>query len=638
MKDRLDIKYSVFGHQKTPEQTLNEWYKVSLECIKKIKTLHLTKENLLEWIHLYQASNGMRRQLEIFVEEKAKVTKKNSRWSLFIKKFNEKANKIDNKPTNLLSTILKHEKKIKSLLALNELKIYRRFFDTKFFQMKKHLISEIDQIRRDTLQPEKEINGIFEALKKDELAYGAYDEKGIAVTGSWYKMMTNDSRYIRKGTWLNCYSQFFDRRNLYARLIYELHHRFTQKASFYNFASFLEVQLFENYEITLKQYDKILQFSKLFKKTNIRYKDQIVGIVNREFLINDFKPWDYLMFNKLFEMKLTKQQAIEIILETFKMLGQDFYKSAQWVFNHKVIKWEDKELNSSNGYVFMNRGWLNASPIHVNFDGSLESLGTLAHEVGHAVVAHLINKKQKFYTQQHYLLVEIPSVLCEILIYLYCYDKFTHRRDKLNALNLILCYFSFNISNFAADEIFKIITDDFFIKSYKSLTCQQLAKAKFLCRQDFEGLTKYENQWYKDKEISNFVKYKFLENYYSNFKDISSIQYYLGFIIGLVYAWDIYHGDKEKINDFMKFLKLGSSKHPLECIKTLKISLLDKKVYVQANDILKTLLKTLELEPTLNKPGSLQYGKQYQEFNDKYNKNTESEEDDEDEIISEQKY
>lgn len=72
----------------------------------------------------------------------------------------------------------------------------------------------------------------------------------------------------------------------------------------------------------------------------------------------------------------------------------------------------------------------------MNYDGTLNSVITLAHEFGHSMHSYFADKHQDFYNSQYPIfLAEIASVFNEIFVYNYLLDK--HKEEKEMSFNII---------------------------------------------------------------------------------------------------------------------------------------------------------------------------------------------------------
>jgi oligoendopeptidase F len=60
----------------------------------------------------------------------------------------------------------------------------------------------------------------------------------------------------------------------------------------------------------------------------------------------------------------------------------------------------------------------------MNFDYTIHSVSTIAHELGHSLNSHYINKKQKIYHEVSIFYAEIASIVNEMLLSYYLLDTY----------------------------------------------------------------------------------------------------------------------------------------------------------------------------------------------------------------------
>jgi oligoendopeptidase F len=60
----------------------------------------------------------------------------------------------------------------------------------------------------------------------------------------------------------------------------------------------------------------------------------------------------------------------------------------------------------------------------MNFDRTIRSVSTIAHELGHSLNSYYINKKQKVYCEVAIFYAEIASIVNEMLLSYYLLEKY----------------------------------------------------------------------------------------------------------------------------------------------------------------------------------------------------------------------
>jgi oligoendopeptidase F len=221
----------------------------------------------------------------------------------------------------------------------------------------------------------------------------------------------------------------------------------------------------------------------------------------------------------------------------------------------------------------------------MNFDNTIRSTSTIAHELGHSMNSLYINSKQKIYNDVSVFYAEISSIVNEMLLSYYLLDKY---RNDVNMKKMILDEM---INNFFATVSRQIIfsNTEYILNEYinqsKPFT-KETAKQIYLSMIDkYQGI---------DQEMKNKINhepYSFSQStilriphfYAGNFY---VYKYAIGQIVAINIAQKIYQGDHFAIKKYFEFLSSGSSLSPLDTIKLLGIDLHNNTVYSETKKIL----------------------------------------------------
>jgi pepF/M3 family oligoendopeptidase len=126
--------------------------------------------------------------------------------------------------------------------------------------------------------------------------------------------------------------------------------------------------------------------------------------------------WDLFAPMGSVETQFTFTQASQFIIEQFGAFSPELASFAQNAFAHN---WIDAEMRDGKrgGAFCMGLPAVKESRILCNFDGSLDSVFTMAHELGHGY--HNECKKEKTMLQQStpMTLAETASILCETIVF-----------------------------------------------------------------------------------------------------------------------------------------------------------------------------------------------------------------------------
>ena len=112
---------------------------------------------------------------------------------------------------------------------------------------------------------------------------------------------------------------------------------------------------------------------------------------------------------------LTYEEARDFILEQFATFSDDLRELAQRAFDKN---WIDAEMRDgkSGGAFCMSIPGVDESRILSNFDGTLDQLSTLAHELGHAYHNECLIGKGELRTITPMTLAETASIMCQTIV------------------------------------------------------------------------------------------------------------------------------------------------------------------------------------------------------------------------------
>lgn len=135
--------------------------------------------------------------------------------------------------------------------------------------------------------------------------------------------------------------------------------------------------------------------------------------------------------------RYTYEQAQQMVLEAVAPLGEDYGKVVRQGFaNH----WIDVYPNKGKSGGAYSSGTYDSNPyIMTNFTGTLDSVSTIAHEMGHSMQTYLSNKNQPpQYAQYTIFVAEVASTVNENLLIENLLTKASDPSERLSLLNQYL--------------------------------------------------------------------------------------------------------------------------------------------------------------------------------------------------------
>lgn len=114
--------------------------------------------------------------------------------------------------------------------------------------------------------------------------------------------------------------------------------------------------------------------------------------------------------------RYTLEEAKELILKTFNEFSPEFAKIAEMFFDKDCIDFYPREGKSDGAYCMeMPVGYL--PRVFVDFNGYVEDVDTLAHELGHAVHEHVSKKYGELGREKSCAQAETASIFAEQLVF-----------------------------------------------------------------------------------------------------------------------------------------------------------------------------------------------------------------------------
>ena len=284
------------------------------------------------------------------------------------------------------------------------------------------------------------------------------------------------------------------------------------------------------------------------------------------------------IINKI-DKKYSFDEAKEIVMEALSILGDKYIKNLKKAFDEKWIDIYHSKGKRSGAY---SSGNFDVNPyVLLNFEGTLNDVSTLAHELGHSMHTYLSCKNNPYqYSSYEIFVAEVASTVNELLLANYMLKNSKNKEEKLAVINHILdlykatlyrqtMFAEFEKETHKLREKGEVLTSDLLSNTYYNLVKKYFGP-NVLC----DDLIKYE--WAR------------IPHFYYNF-------YVYKYATGISAAGCIVDGilnNKEgALENYMKFLKSGGSMYPLDELKIAGVNLNSKSVILSA---IKTFEKYLK--------------------------------------------
>ena len=248
-------------------------------------------------------------------------------------------------------------------------------------------------------------------------------------------------------------------------------------------------------------------------------------------------------------------QAKETVLEALAVLGEDYTAMLREGFSHRWLDVYPNEGKRSGAY---SSGAARPHPyVLLNHVDDLDSMFTIAHEMGHALHSYLSTKHQPVCTSDYVIFVaEVASTCNEVLLMRHLLQKTADRRTRAYLINHFLDQFKGTVYR-----------QTMFAEFERELG--RMAERGELLTADALG-EKYHalNRLYfgpdmtSDAEIA--LEWARIPHFYYNYY---VFQYATGFSAAVALADRILREGASAVADYKRFLSSGSSADPIALLK-----------------------------------------------------------------------
>ena len=275
-------------------------------------------------------------------------------------------------------------------------------------------------------------------------------------------------------------------------------------------------------------------------------------------------------------------EAQQLVREAIKPLGEEYLAKYDKVINNRYVDYCQYKGKCSGGYSFSTMR--QDSRILMSFNYNLDSVSTLAHEAGHNVHHQFVNECNPLqYRFPSSIVAEVVSLTNECLLSSYLAENGKTKEEKLAGIANILGVITSNL--FDAVREGKLEQD-----IYKEVLKNGMVTKDFLDKKSKSSLKKLYGSAVKcDKYAAN--SWVTRSHYYMHFYLYS---YAICISVATNVAKKILEGDKEMLDNYYKFMKLGSDKWPMEAFEVLGVDLESPLVYQNAIDYFDDLIKKYE--------------------------------------------
>lgn len=397
---------------------------------------------------------------------------------------------------------------------------------------------------------------IFTMLENADLKFGSFEhgEKTYELTHATYaELIQSPDRELRKKAFFQYYAAFQSHINTIAASYATSVKKDVFFSKVRKFDSAREMELFPD-DVPEEVYDSLL--ASVHK--NLPVMHEYVALRKKVLGVEELQMYDvYAPLVPEMDAKFTYEEAREKVLAALSVLGQDYADTLKEAFSSRWIDVFETEAKTSGAYSW---GVYGTHPyVLLNHREDLDSVFTLAHELGHAMHSYYSDGAQPYVTAQYPIfLAEIASTVNEIILTKHLLATVTDEKLKKYVLNHYIEQFKGTVIRQTMFAEFEKIAHEMAEKD-EALTVEALSKAYGALNKRYFGPDMGEDQ-------TIFIEWARIPHFYNAFY---VYKYATGFSCASAIVSKLSEpGFKEK---YRNFLRAGGSDHPVAILKELGI-------------------------------------------------------------------
>jgi len=495
----------------------------------------------------------------------------NARAETLHVKFNEASSYI------VPELMMGDETVIDNYLEKDDLKLYKQY------------IKDILRARPHTLTPGEEAlmaqaselfstpSNAFGMLNGADLKFPNVGKESL-THGSFIPFMMRKDRSIREEAFKKYYKVFEQHKNTFASLLSAEVKKniFNAKARKHETA---RASALHDNNVPESVYDNLIDAV----HKNLPAMHRYIALRKKMLGVDKLRPFDlYVPLIDDVDMKYTYEEAQGTVLESLKILGDDYLETVENSFKDSWIDVYENEGKRSGAYSW---GTYDSKPyILLNYHDELGDVFTLTHEMGHSMHSYLTRKNQPYvYGNYSIFVAEVASTTNEALLNKYLLDNVKEKRERLYLLNNYLENFRgtvFRQTMFAEYER----NIHAYAAEGGALTADQLCKMYRELNQKYYGES-------LDIDAELDLEWARIPHFYYNFY---VFQYATGFSSAVALADKMVNEGEAAVADYKKFLGAGCSDYPIEVLKAAGVDMTTPDQVDNALNVFNALVDEME--------------------------------------------
>ena len=561
-REEIDSKYkwdlsSMFPSDEAFEAGLEELKAYCPKLLAFKGKISTSAQALLEYLQLEDQMNLLLYKIINYAERKSDEDTRVAKYQAYVANATSAYTQVGEATSWFAAELLAipAESVEKFYAEVPALEFYRRKLNKILNQREHTLSAEEEALLARAEELAVQPTNIFSMFDDADLTFDdAVDSEGKThklTSGSFVPLLMDADRVLRESAFKQLYSRFGAFRNTSAAILTSQVKNLQFFSSSRKYASSLEAALAEN-EIPVEVYNNLIDavhqnFSAFYKYVDLRKR--VMGLDELHF-------WDvYTPLVDDVDMKFTYEEACDLIVKALAPMGEEYVGLVKKGLESRWVDVYETPGKRSGAYSAGGKGM---NPVMLlNFQGGLDDVYTLIHEMGHSLHTYFSSHNQEItYSDYSIFVAEVASTCNEALLSHYLLEHETDPARHAYILNHFLegfrgtiyrqCMFAEferDISQMNADGV--ALNAEVLSERYGKLCAEYFGPGIEL-----------------DEEIK--LEWSRIPHFYYNFY---VYQYCIGFSAAIALSQRILSEGEPAVKDYIGYLSGGCSKTPIELLR-----------------------------------------------------------------------
>lgn len=405
------------------------------------------------------------------------------------------------------------------------------------------------------------------------------DGKEVELThGSYIQFLESPDREVRKNAFKAVYETYGKQKNTIAATLGANVNKNVFYSRVRKYPSVLEMSLYGDNipkEVYTNLIDTIHESLPLMHRY-MKLRQKLLGV-------DELHMYD--LFAPLvdeYKLDITFEEAKKITKEGLKPLGEDYLSVLQEGYDKGWIDVYENENKRTGAYSW---GAYGTHPyVLLNHNDNLNSMFTLAHEMGHALHSYYSDNALKYRDAQYTIfLAEVASTTNEALLMDYLLNKSTDPKEKM----YLLTYY--------ADQFRTTVFRQTMFAEFEMIIHKRAEEGESLTPQDLSAIYYDLNVKYygKDMAVDKDIEMEWarIPHFYNSFY---VYKYATGFSAATSFAKQILEEGKPAVDRYLGFLKSGGSDYSINILAKAGVDMSSPEPIREAMSVFESVIAQME--------------------------------------------